>query len=119
MALVVGLACLANLALNAALIPGLGIFGAAVATAVSYLGAIIGLTALAFRHLPFTIPWAHLGRLSAMAGIMYAAVFWIELGHPALTLAARVTLGGALMVGMAVGLDPQGRRLAREFLSRG
>lgn len=111
-------AVLGNLGLNLWLVPGMGIVGAAVATAVAYLGLLVALGVMSFRWLSFPIEWGYALRLLGMSGVMYAAVAWIELGAPWSTLLARVLVGGAVFLGLALGADRRGRALVREILRR-
>ena len=116
MSVAVGVACVANVLLNLALIPAYGILGAAIATAISYVGLMIALTVMSFRQLPFPIPWAYLLRVVAMSGIMFLAINWIDLTYTALTLAAQIGVGIVVFGGLALGVDAKGRRLVLELL---
>lgn len=111
-------ACGANIALNLLLIPDMGIIGAALATAVSYTGLMLALTVLSFRTLRFPLPWGYVARVVGFGAAMYVSVRFIDAGSDALTLAARVVVGGVVFCGLALGLDGRGRRLVREVLRR-
>jgi hypothetical protein len=56
-----------------------------------------------------------------MSAVMGASIWWIELGSPLWTLAARVTVGAVVILTLALGLDRRGRALVREvfFARRG
>jgi O-antigen/teichoic acid export membrane protein len=107
-----------NLVLNLVLVPRLGILGAAVATAISYLGLLVALCVMSFRLLPFALPWAATLRFVGISAVMYAAIAWIELGEPLWTLVARVLVGAAVFLGLALGADRRTRALVRQMLRR-
>lgn len=113
-----GVACIANLALNLVLIPEMGIMGAAIATAISYVGLMLVLTFISFRTLSFPMPWAYTARVIAFGVAMYFSVRYIELGEDWATLLVRVAVGAVVFCGLAVGLDARGRKLALEILRR-
>jgi O-antigen/teichoic acid export membrane protein len=119
--LAAGAAVLLNVALNFALIPSMGIEGAALATAIAYAVLLVALGALGRRALAFPLSWAYAAKLAAMSAVMGASIWWIELGSPLWTLAARVTVGAVVILSLALGLDRRGRALVREvfFARRG
>ncbi len=119
LAIATAVACVANLGLNLLLIPKYGILGAAIATAISYVGLMVVLTIMSFRTLRFSLPWAYMLRIFAFGAAMYGCIAYIELGHVAATLAVRILVGAVVFLGLALGVDARGRQLVREVLRPG
>ncbi len=100
-ALTMGAATAVNIVLNFALIPRLGILGAALATALGHLAALSGMYAMAQRVLP--IPY-QLGKLAAIAAAAAAAAAAAPLVHSgsfladALLKTAVLALYGAVLL---------------------
>jgi O-antigen/teichoic acid export membrane protein len=61
------IAALANLALNAILIPWIGIWGAAVATALAFAVQLLGTLRSLGRHYPVPVEWGRMGGLAIAA----------------------------------------------------
>ncbi len=74
-AVVSGAAALVNLALNLALIPAMGLTGAAWATVLASALALALSIALGRRHLTLPLPWGDLARL-LLATLVMVAVAW-------------------------------------------
>ena len=99
-ALSVGAAALLNLVLNLALIPLLGIAGAAVATLLAYAALAAGTARLAQSSTPVRYPWGVLVAVTALV-----AGLWL-VGQPAdeWTLGARLAARIALVLAYVPGL---------------
>ena len=119
LAIATACACVVNLGLNRVLIPRMGIVGAAIATAISYIGLMLVLTFMSFRSLRFPLPWGYILRVVGFGAVMFLSITWIDLGHPAATLAARIVLGAFVFCSLALGVDSRGRRLVQEILRPG
>jgi O-antigen/teichoic acid export membrane protein len=119
LAIATACACVVNLGLNLVLIPRMGIVGAAIATAISYIGLMLVLTFMSFRSLRFPLPWGYILRVVGFGAVMFLSITWIDLGHPAATLAARIVLGAFVFCSLALGVDSRGRRLVQEILRPG
>lgn len=111
-----------NLALNALLIPSLGLMGAALATLAGYALQLAGATLLARRVLPVRIPWVDVLRLGCCAALSYLAMQWVPThGSPALLLLEALT-GAGVFIASAGLLDARSRAaflsLKRQLLLR-
>ncbi|MBI3966300.1 MAG: polysaccharide biosynthesis protein, partial [Chloroflexi bacterium] len=89
-----------NVGLNLALIPWLGIDGAAIATLIAYTVLAIGSTVAAFRYVPFVIlPIRNAAGLAGGLGLL-ALALWLPCGRPEswaeLVVVAPVGLGAYL-----------------------
>ena len=116
---------LLNAALNAALIPALGVAGAAVATLVAYAALAVGTARAAGRTLDVAYPWHVPLAASALAGGLWWAGQPAE-GLPAtLRVAVRLALVAAYVPGLlAVGVYGRGdlaraRSVLRDLGRRG
>ncbi len=121
MALVVAAAAL-NVGLNLALIPRVGILGAALATLLSYAALLLATTALSQRELAVSLPWGALLKAGLLALGMYLVVVQIDAGGRLVTLVARVATG-VLFYGTALlVVDPptreQGQRMVEQLRGR-
>jgi O-antigen/teichoic acid export membrane protein len=117
MAIVVCCAAL-NIGLNFALIPRLGIVGAAVATLASYAVTSLALGTAGRRLLRVLLPWRTILRAGTAAAVMYLAVRHILPGHRLLTVAARVLVGAPIYV-MIMGLiDADARTMVKRTIDR-
>lgn len=96
---IVGIAAVANLALNWWWIPKLGISGAAWATVAAYGIALVLSILLGRRAFPLPIPWKAVIRISLAATIMLAVMSLVpgEPGMPRFVL--RVLLGATALAG--------------------
>ncbi|MCG6923848.1 MAG: flippase [Acidobacteria bacterium] len=117
MTLVVAAAAL-NVGLNLALIPRIGILGAALATLLSYAGLLVATTAFAQRELAVTLPWGALVKAGVLALGMYVVVVQIDAGGRLVTLVARVAAGVALYGGALLAVDRPIREQAQRVLAQ-
>lgn len=107
------IAALANLGLNIALVPHLGILGAAIALLVAYLLTLGIGSYLAFKEFTFNIDWRFIIKSLVASGIM-VLVIWIvsRQGIPHVDVAVTI-LGGMIIYGVVLFLL---RGLSREEL---
>jgi len=98
MALVWVIAAVANLGLNIALVPHLGILGAAIAVLVAYLLTLGIGSYYSFKALRFTIDWWFIIK-SLTASMMMALVIWIVSPHGILNTGMMI-LGGITLYGI-------------------
>lgn len=89
-------ACVVNVVLNIALIPRIGLQGAAIATLLSYLFLVLAMGRISLRLLPLQISYAGLACNLTAAGLTFAVIYPIQF-HNALVNAA-VKGAGALFV---------------------
>ncbi len=103
----VAIAAVANLGLNLLLIPRMGIPGAAWATLVAYVIALVVSRLLGRRALLLPIPWTDLAKVLAAAAGMALALWPLRgyLGVPALVL--QVGAGMCAYLGLLLLLNPQ------------
>jgi O-antigen/teichoic acid export membrane protein len=117
MTLVVSAAVL-NVGLNLALIPRVGILGAALATLVSYAALLAATTAFSQRQLEVALPWGALARAGLVALGMYVVVVHIDAGGRLATLVARVAVGVLVYGSVLLAVDRPSRAQARQALAR-
>lgn len=117
MTLVVTAAAL-NVGLNLALIPRIGILGAALATLVSYAALLAATTAFSQRELAVILPWGALVKAGLLALGMYLVVGQIDAGGRLLTLAARVAAGVLFYGAALLAVDRPTREQAQQVLER-
>lgn len=98
-----------NIALNVALIPSMGLLGAAFATFICYLLLAVCAWHLGSRRLQVRFPWADLAKFSVLGLAMYGAVHLVT--HPVswVEVAARVILGAAVYTALVILFDRQAR----------
>ncbi len=113
------LSAVLNLGLNALLIPAMGIEGAALATLVSYLVLLVGMTRAGARHLCVAMPWNAALRALAATLVMYATIASIHFGGRVVTLGTRIGLGLVIYGMLIVALDKTVRDDLRTFLGVG
>lgn len=87
-----------NIWLNTIMIPSQGLWGAAMATLVASVSAVVLTVALSYRHLPISVEIRSQIVYLAIAGVMYAVLRGIHLENVWFDLAAKVTLGAALVL---------------------
>jgi len=97
MALVWVIAAVANLGLNIALVPHLGILGAAIAVLVAYLLTLGIGSYYSFKELTFTIDWRFILK-SLVASAMMALIIWSMQPETSLSVIAAVLVGVAIYV---------------------
>lgn len=109
-------AVVVNVALNLALIPAIGLTGAAVATAVSFgVNTLLHARYLG-QSLTIHVPWRSIGWIAVSAVVMGGALEW-GLGHRPVvgTVSLFATIAGAIACYLAVLLvNPAMRRMVRE-----
>jgi O-antigen/teichoic acid export membrane protein len=99
-------ACVANLLLNIALIPRLGLQGAAIATLVSYLLLVLMMGRVSLRLLPLKIGYAGLGINLLAAAVTYFAIRPLDFHHALLNAAVKGLLSLALYAILISLLNP-------------
>lgn len=114
----VGVAAVFNLALNALLLPRLGIVGAAIASIVSMAGLAAAVAALGSRTVRIALPWRELAVHAVAATAMYLAIADLSAGSPLVTLTLRVVAGAVVYAAIELAIDPRARELAAAGLAR-
>lgn len=106
MATIMGVAAVANIGLNLALIPAFGIAGAAAATLISYALSLVACAALGRSLFPLPLPWLDWGRAACATAIMAGVVYWLPVSGPALhVLLAKAVCGGGVYIAAALALN--------------
>ena len=112
-----------NVALNIALIPRIGVMGAATATTISYVFGIVASWTLGQRAIALPVPWDALARCGAATAVMTAAVLLVPSVGGALELLSKAAVG-AVVYGLAAwGLNAasvrdQGSRVLKTIQAR-
>jgi O-antigen/teichoic acid export membrane protein len=107
-----------NLALNALLLPRLGLAGAGVASFVGY-GLVLVLCAVAGRRtLRLSLPWLPLLRAGAFGVVAHAAATGLSAGSVLETLLLRGTVAVAVYVALVVAFDGTGRSALAGLIAR-
>lgn len=75
---IIGAAAILNLGLNYLLIPGYGMMGAAVATAISYLVLPIGAYFVSRRYYPINYEWGRIAKVFIAAALVYTGSIFIS-----------------------------------------
>jgi len=96
------IATVVNLGLNFALVPVLGIVGAALVTILSYSVFIVGVTRAGFRHLSFRIPCRGPIAMAALSLLVYEGLAFLTFGSDLMSMVVKgalstVMLGAALL----------------------
>lgn len=117
MRLVLG-GALFNVVLNAALVPRVGLVGAALATLLSYLLVTIAMAISSSRRLRITVPWPALAKGGLLGFLMFEVVRAIHLDGRAATIAARIALGAVVYCASVVCLDVKAREAFRFGLQK-
>jgi O-antigen/teichoic acid export membrane protein len=107
-----------NILLNLALVPRIGIVGAAIATLVSYAVTSFALGTAGRRLLRVSIPWTTILRAGISAALMYAAIRHVLPGHRLLTVGARMMVGAPIYVILMSLIDQDARALAQKLIDR-
>jgi O-antigen/teichoic acid export membrane protein len=90
-----GLAAIANLVLNFLLIPVYGVIGAAVATVLSFLIALLASFVLGSRSFDMpSLAWGEALKILLAVGLMVLVVKLVNIGQPFWELICQVCLGG-------------------------
>lgn len=118
MAAIMALGAGLNIALNLALIPALGLTGAALATVIAYAAAAIASAIRARAAFRLDTPWRDWLRCALAAGVMAAGLSLIpQPAAPLAALAVMIPAGVALYALAALALDAAGcRRFARRWI---
>ena len=111
------LSALLNLGLNAALIPKIGVQGAALATLASYVVLFVWMTRSGSESLPIPMPWGLLARSSISAVLMYGIVCRLHLSGDIGTLALKTGTGVAAYSALIFFLEPTARRSLSALLT--
>lgn len=111
----VGCAAVVNIALNYALIPILGLSGAAIATLVTFAGLLATALIAGRSELTITFPTWTLLVCSAAFGASWLASGFVATGSPWLDLVLRSVVSAPLFAAITLGLDAKLRANVREF----
>lgn len=110
----------ANVILNLALIPRLGLDGALWATTISYALGAVAAWALGRRACPLPIPWGVLAKAGGASLVMALCVLPLPSPGGVLELALKAGVGALVYVALVLGLDVGGLRgKLNLFLRRG
>jgi O-antigen/teichoic acid export membrane protein len=113
------IAAIANLILNVALLPVLGLMGAVYATVISYALALVLLGAVARKLAPLAWPWLDALRVAGACAAMAIAVQLLPSSGGMAELALKALVGAAAYVIAALVLNAGGARAAlQQFLTR-
>ena len=111
-------ACFLNVGLNMALIPRLGIIGAAQATLISYVFYTIIITYYAFKEFSFQIDYAHIFLYLAAAAAMYLAISPIDAGSSLVNLIIKIPVGAVSYGILILAFDKDVRGAAFGIVTR-
>jgi O-antigen/teichoic acid export membrane protein len=109
---------LLNLALNLALVPRIGIQGAAIAALVSYSVNALALAIAGRKLLRVRIPWGTILRSGCAAVLMWLALRGLYPAHRLATVGVRLVVGAATYGLVIMLLDHDARHLARTAAKR-
>lgn len=116
---IVGLGALINVALTFALIPPMGLVGAAVATVVAYAFILVASLHFGRRLLPMPIPGAGIAK-TLLGCAVWAAILWpVRHTTALLPVLLHVAVGGAAYLLIIASLDVAGLRQALNRGARG
>jgi O-antigen/teichoic acid export membrane protein len=107
-----------NILLNVAMIPSLGIVGAALATLLAYGALALGAWRAGRKLLPFAFPWTSAAKFAFMSLIMYVIVDSIALGNRWASLSAQVVIGVLVYAVLVLLFDQQSRSALRVVIGR-
>lgn len=82
--------CIANIVLNMALLPKIGIMGAAIATLVSYILLVIGMAIISRRYLAFDIPFRNIFISAALVPVIYLICDSISTPHALFNIGCKI-----------------------------
>ncbi len=116
-----GISALLNLSLNIAIVPRVGILGAAVTTLIAYALALGLTTYYSFRELKFPIDWSFIAKSLIASGAMSVTLWAIAPKGAAatiLTIVAGVAIYGAVIL-LLKGFTREEFRFFRRLFQRG
>ncbi|ESQ76923.1 lipopolysaccharide biosynthesis protein [Asticcacaulis sp. YBE204] len=110
----------ANIGLNVALIPLYGLWGAGMATALSFAIGLIGSWILGRKAIALPVPWVDLLKTAAATGLMMVAVRLIPAFGGIIELIIKGAVGVVVYAGLALtlnlsGVRHHGQRLLKRF----
>lgn len=106
-------ACLVNIALNVALLPRIGLLGAAFATLGGYAVATALVAFYAQKYLPLSMAWGAWLKYNAVGAVAWFVVSRLQIHHLLLSLVVRGGLSMIVYFGILSVLDARTRELAR------
>lgn len=106
-------ACVVNVVLNVALLPRIGLLGAAIATLGSYAAMTALFAFFAHRCLPLSTDWQAWLKYSAVGGVTWFVVSRLAINHIVPSLVIRGGLSIILYFGILSVLDERTRELAK------
>jgi O-antigen/teichoic acid export membrane protein len=112
------LSTLLNLGLNWALLPTMGIQGAAIATLISYLLFLALMAHAGSLHLAVPIPWGLAARAAAAALAMYAILAQIHMSGRVSPVAIKVVLGVAVYGVLILAIEKTAREGVAAAMAR-
>ena len=112
--LVVGASLLVNLAINLILIPIYGIYGAAVATTISFV-FLLGITLWRTRKiLPIRFNWVLIGQALLATALMAVPLALLQLDNLILDMIVKISAGATIYIGVLTGLSSEVRGRVRD-----
>jgi O-antigen/teichoic acid export membrane protein len=109
------IACVVNVALNVALLPRIGLLGAALATLGSYAVMAALLAFHAQKRLSLSMDWRSWLKYSATGAVAWLIVSRLEISNLFLSLLVRGSLSMVLYFGILAVLDMRTRELAKSM----
>lgn len=103
---------IANVALNAILLPRIGLMGAVYATVACYALALILLAVVGRRLVPLAWPWADFARIAASCSAMAIVVIALPAPGGVAELVLKAAVGATVYAAAALFLDAAGARSA-------
>jgi len=98
-----------NLALNAVLVPRLGLIGASVSSLASFVLLMASGRFLGRHTLPVPVPLGAALKFGTIAAVMYFSVTQIELAHESTTMLARMLVGLIIYAALSLACDREAR----------
>lgn len=109
-------ACAANALLNMALIPRVGLQGAAIATLVSYLMMVVSMGVVSFRLLPLQVSYGGFVCNLAAAGITFVGLRFIQFSHAWMNVAIKGTFSLLVYGALVCVMNPVVRKAILKWL---
>ncbi|MCH8030829.1 MAG: polysaccharide biosynthesis C-terminal domain-containing protein [Bacteroidetes bacterium] len=108
-----------NLAINLFLIPIYGIYGAAVATTISFV-FLLGITLWRTRKiLPIRFNWVLIGQALLATALMAVPLAVLQLDNLVLDMIVKISIGATIYIGVLTGLSSEVRGRVRDQELRG
>lgn len=114
----VAVAAAANIGLNVALLPHLGLPAAAFTTLLGYTFLAVAAWRLGAGLMPMTFPWRHVLKFALLAAIMYAGVMAVPSPGRLAGLALRISAGIAIYAVLVLAFDREARGMLSAVRAR-